>query len=249
MRLGDKVAIVTGSSKGIGRAIALEFGKEGAKVVTNDRKLKGSEKTADEIVANGGVAIAVRADVSKKKDVDRMIKQVVKRFGRIDVLVNNAGIVRFDPITKVSEKEWDKVLDVNLKGTFLCSQAVAKTMLKQKSGVIINIASIAGMVGFPQLAPYCASKGGIIELTRELAIELAPNKIRVNCIGPGAIDTDMTKSIKEDKKSMKSYLAKIPLARLGKPEEIAKAALFLASDDSSYMTGQAIFVDGGWLAR
>jgi len=170
----------------------------------------------------------------------------MKKFKKIDILVNNAGIVHFEPFTKITEKEWNETVSVDLKGTFLCSQAAAKMM--KRGGRIINISSIAGVVGFPQLAPYCASKGGVIELTRELALELAPN-INVNSIGPGVIETDMTKDMLSDKKARDGLLASIPMGRAGKPEEIASAAVFLASDDSNYMTGQTIFVDGGWTIK
>lgn len=250
MKLQGKVAIVTGSGRGIGRAIALEFAKEGANVVTNAVHLDHAESVADEIRALGGSAMAVKADVSKRSEVEALVKTTMGKFGRIDILVNNAGVVHTDPLLEISEEEWDKILDINLKGAFLCSQAVAREMIKGRTkGSIIHIASIAGKVGFPQMAHYCASKGGIIELTRELALELIPNGIRVNCIGPGAIETDMLKPMTEDKTAKESLLQAIPMGRFGRPEEIAKVAVFLASDDSSYMIGQTVFVDGGWITR
>ncbi len=250
MKLKEKVAIVTGSGRGIGRAIALELAREGAKVVTNAVHLDHAESVAKEVRVLGGESLATKADVSKKTDVIAMVRKAMDRFGRIDILVNNAGLVHFDPLLKLSEDEWDKILDVNLKGTFLCSQTVAGEMITKKTGgVIINISSIAGKVGFPQLAHYCASKGGIIELTREMALELIQYGIRVNSIAPGVIDTDMIKPIVKDKNSKKSFLQAIPMGRFGRPEEIAKAVVFLASNDSSYVIGQTIFVDGGWITR
>jgi NAD(P)-dependent dehydrogenase (short-subunit alcohol dehydrogenase family) len=249
MKLKDKVAIVTGSGRGIGRAIALELAKEGAKVVTNALHLKHAKSVAKEIKDLGSESLPVKADVSKKTDVKKMVDKAMKKFGRVDILVNNAGLVRFDPLMKISEKEWDKILDVNLRGAFLCTQAAAGKMMKNKSGTIINISSIAGKVGVPQLAHYCASKGGIIELTREMSLELIREDIRVNCVAPGAVETDMIQPILKDKKAKKSFLQAIPMGRFGKPEEIAKVVAFLASEDSSYIMGQTIFVDGGWITR
>jgi NAD(P)-dependent dehydrogenase (short-subunit alcohol dehydrogenase family) len=249
MKLQGKVAIVTGSSKGIGRAIAIAFAKEGAKVVINSRHKKDAEEVVREIKAMGMEAMAVEADVSKANDVRIMVKQAVDRFGRVDILVNNAGIAHFCPVTNISEKEWDATIGINLKGQFLCSKEVATDVLKRGAkGNIINITSIAGEVGFKNLAHYCASKGGVLELTKELALELAPN-IRVNAIGPGVIETDMTKDLLLNPEAKKNLLQAIPLGRLGRPEDIAKVAVFLASDDSDYMTGHTIFVDGGWLTQ
>lgn len=249
MKLRGKVAIITGSSKGIGRAIAIAFAKEGAKVVVNSRHMKDAEVVAREIKAMGREALAAEADVSKANDVKQMVKQAIDKFGRVDILVNNAGIVHFCPVIKITEKEWDAIIGVNLKGQFLCAKEVAADMLKRGTrGVIINIASIAGEVGFKNLAHYCASKGGIIELTRELALELAPS-IRVNAIGPGLIETDMTKDLLLNPDAKKNLLQAIPLGRIGMPEDIASVAVFLASEDSAYMTGHTIFVDGGWLTQ
>ncbi len=248
MELRGKVAVVTGSGRGIGRAIALAFAKEGARVAVNCLHKENAEKVVKEIKKSGGDAIAVSGDVSSAKDVKKIFDAAVKKFRRVDILVNNAGIVHFDPLLKMSEKQWDRILDVNLKGCFLCSQAAARIMVKQKSGKIINISSIAGKIGFPQLAHYCASKGGIIELTREMALELAPN-ITVNAIGPGVIETDMTKGLLAHRKSREGLLQQIPLGRTGRPEDIAGVAVFLASNDADYITGQTIFADGGWITR
>ncbi len=246
MKLKGKVAIVTGGGRGIGRAIALAFAQEGATVVINALHTPHATEVANEIKKAGGVAIGIGGDVSSARDAGILIDTAIEKFKKIDILVNNAGIVRMDPIPKVTESEWDKILSVNLKGNFLCSQAAS--MVMKTGSKIINVSSIAGEVGFSQLAPYCASKGGMIELTREMAIELAP-KITVNAIAPGVIDTDMTKKMLEDKKTKRGFLASIPLGRIGKPEDIAGAAVFLASEDADYITGQILTVDGGWTAR
>ena len=249
MKLQDKVAIITGSSKGIGRAIALDFAREGAKVVVNSRHREEAEKVAREIKAMGKVALAVQADVSKENEVKKLVKKTVDAFGRVDILVNNAGVARFSPLTSISEKQWKFTIGTNLTGQFLCAKEVTEDILKRKAkGVIINIASIAGEIGFKNLAPYCAAKGGIIELTRELALELAPN-IRVNAIGPGVIETDMTSDLLKNQQARNTLLQQIPMGRFGQPEDISKVAVLLASDESSYMTGHTIFIDGGWLTQ
>lgn len=251
MDLQNKVAVVTGARRGMGKADALLLAKAGAKVVVSDISQEECQQVADEIKNAGGGAIAVKCDVSKKEEVDAMIKKSVEAFGRIDILVNNAGICEFKPFLEITEEEWNKTIDINLKGYFLCAQAAAKEMAKQNSGVIINIASIAmGQVGvgFPAISHYCASKGGIVAMTEAMALELAPYNIRVNAIAPGAIDTPMAASVKDDPKTLEGIMARVPLKRIGKPEEIANAVLFLASDDSSYMTGSVVVVDGGWLA-
>ena len=205
----------------------------------------------EEIEKEGGEAMAAKCDISNKKEVEEMVKEAVKKWGKVDILVNNAGICQFKPFLDLTEEEWDKTLNINLKGYFLCSQACAKEMAKQKSGVIVNIASVAmGQqgVGFPGISHYCASKGGIVAMTEALALELAPLGIRVNAIAPGAIDTPMASSVKADPKILEGVLTRVPLRRMGKPEEISKAVKFLVSDESSYITGATIVVDGGWLA-
>ncbi len=249
--LKNKVVVITGARRGMGRADALLFAEKGAKVVVSDISQEDCQKVVDEIEKKGGQAIAVKCDVSKKEEVDNLFKKTIEKFGRVDVLVNNAGICEFKPFLEMTEEEWDRTLDINLKGYFFCAQAAAKEMAKQKSGVIVNIASVAmGQVGvgFPNIVHYCASKGGIAAMTEALALELAPYNIRVNAIAPGMIETPMIDSVKQDPKSMEGMLARIPLHRVGKPEEIADLVVFLASDKSSYITGSIVVIDGGWLA-
>ena len=251
MDLKGKIAIITGARRGMGRSHALKLAEAGAKVVVSDISLEECQKVVEEIKKAGGEGLAVKCDVTKKEEVEEMVKKTVKKWGRVDILVNNAGIAQFVPFLEMTEEDWDRTLDINLKGYFLCAQAVAKEMVKQKSGVIINIASIAmGQVGigFPTLAHYCASKGGIVGMTEALALELAPYNIRVNAISPGAIETPMIDPLKADPKMMEGLLARIPLHRVGRPEEVSNLVLFLASDASSYMTGSTIVIDGGWLA-
>ncbi|KKS18981.1 MAG: Short-chain dehydrogenase/reductase SDR [Candidatus Roizmanbacteria bacterium GW2011_GWC2_41_7] len=236
---------------GMGRAHALVLAKAGARVMVADISSEECEKVVKEIEKNGGEAMAIKCDVSKKEEVDKMIETVVKKWGKLDILINNAGIAQFVPFLQMTEAEWDKTININLKGYFLCAQAAAKEMQRQGSGAIVNIASVAmGQVGvgFPNLTHYCASKGGIVGMSEAMAIELAPYNIRVNVVSPGAIDTPMIDPVKQDKAAMAGILARVPLRRVGKPEEVANAVLFLASDESSYMTGSVVVVDGGWLA-
>ena len=249
--LKGKVAIITGARRGMGRSHAITLAKAEAKVVVADISLEDCEIVVDEIKKMKGEAMAVKCDVTKKEEVDNMVKAAVKKWGKVDILVNNAGICQFKPFLELTEEEWDRTIDINLKGYFLCAQATAKEMVKQKSGVIVNIASIAmGQVGvgFPTLVHYSASKGGIVAMTETLALELAPFNIRVNAIAPGAIETPMIDPLKADPKTMEGTLARIPLHRVGKPEEVSNLVLFLASGASSYMTGSTVVIDGGWLA-
>jgi NAD(P)-dependent dehydrogenase (short-subunit alcohol dehydrogenase family) len=249
MKLKNKIAIVTGSRRGIGKSIALELAKEGAEVVVSDIDLKECQNVCDEIKKIGSDAIAIKCDISKKRDVDAMVKKTIQEFKRIDILVNNAGVFLMKPFVQMTEKDWDFVLDINLKGVFLCTNAVAKQMVKQKGGKIISIASIAGEVGFMNSSAYCASKAGIINLTRELAMELSPHNINVNVVAPGVIATKMTEDMLKDKKTKEVLLANTPLGRVGNPEEIGKAVVFLASNDSNFITGHTLVVDGGWLTH
>jgi NAD(P)-dependent dehydrogenase (short-subunit alcohol dehydrogenase family) len=235
----------------MGRTHALTLAKEGVKVVVSDISQDDCEKVVKEIEKIKGKAIAVKCDVSKKSEVDAMVKKTVDKFRRLDILVNNAGIAQFVPFLKMTEQEWDRTLDINLKGYFLCAQAAAQEMVKQKSGAIVNIASVAmGQqgIGFANIAHYCASKGGVVGMTEALAVELAPYNIRVNAIAPGMIETPMIDSIKSDPKSLEGLLSRVPMRRVGKPQEISNMVLFLSSEASSYMTGSTVVIDGGWLA-
>ncbi|MBU0476603.1 3-oxoacyl-ACP reductase FabG [Patescibacteria group bacterium] len=251
MELNGKVAIITGARRGMGRAHALVLAEAGAKVAVSDISEEDCQKVVEEIKEKGGEAIAIKCNVTEKGEVEEMVKKTVEKFGKIDILVNNAGIYQFKPFLELTEEEWDKTLDINLKGYFFCAQAVAKEMAKQKSGVIVNIASVAmGQqgVGFPNIVHYCASKGGIAAMTEAMALELAVYNIRVNAVSPGMIETPMIDVVKSDPAAMKAMMARIPLGRVGKPEEVSNLVLFLASDKSSYMTGSIVVVDGGWLA-
>jgi len=256
--LRDKVAIVTGARRGMGRTHAIILAEAGAKVVVSDISLEDCQKVVEEIKKEKGQAIAVKCDVSNKAEVDNLVKETLKAFGKIDILVNNSGICPFKLFLEMQEQEFEKVIDVNLKGYFLMSQACTKEMIKNQAnekgqkGVIVNIGSIAmGQVGsgFAGLTHYCASKGAITAMAEAMSAELAPLGIRVNTIAPGAIDTPMASSISQDSKILESTLARVPLKRIGKPEEISNAVLFLASDESSYMTGSVVVVDGGWTAN
>ncbi len=243
-KLEGKVVVVTGASRGIGRAIALKLANEGAKVVVN---YSGSQAKAEEVVAiiqeGGGEAIAVQASVSQTEEVTALMDTAVKTFGSLDILVNNAGITRDNLLMRMKEDEWDDVLDTNLKGVFLCTKAVTRQMMKQRAGRIINISSIVGVAGNAGQANYVAAKAGVIGLTKTTAKELASRNILVNAIAPGFIETEMTDQLPEDIKQ--GMLTQIPLAKLGQPEDIAKAVVFLASEDANYMTGQTLHIDGG----
>lgn len=242
--LKDRVAIVTGASRGIGRAIAIALGEAGASVVVN---YAGSAAAADETVsaieALGSRAFKVQADVGDAAQAEQLVKQTIERFERIDILVNNAGITRDNLIMRMKEEEFDQVIHTNLKGVFNGIKAVTRPMMKQRSGRIINISSVVGVLGNAGQANYSAAKAGVIGLTKSAARELASRNITVNCVAPGYIETDMTGSLPQEIRDQ--LMTQIPLARMGKPEDIAKAVLFLASGDASYMTGQTIHVDGG----
>jgi len=246
--LNGKVAIITGAAKGMGKAHALKLSGAGAKVVLTDIDVAGCQLVADEIKKNRGEAIVIKCDSSNKADIDNVVAKTLEKFGKVNILVNNDGIYPFEPFLQMSETNFEKVIDINLKGYFLMAQACAKEMVKQKSGSIINIASVAAIMGFAGLAHYCASKGGVIAMSKAIALELAPLGVRINNIDPGAIDTPGASSTAMDEKAREAMLAPIPMHRQGKSEEIASAVLFLASDESSYMTGSTIVVDGGWVA-
>ncbi|MDQ1913253.1 3-oxoacyl-[acyl-carrier-protein] reductase [Paenibacillus sp. GD4] len=242
--LTGKVALVTGASRGIGRAIALTLAEAGADVVVN---YAGSEGAAAEVVqqieALGRKSFKVKANVGSTQEVEDLFKQVLEAFGRIDIVVNNAGITRDNLIMRMKEEEFDQVIETNLKGVFNCMKAATRPMMKQRSGRIINISSVVGALGNAGQTNYVAAKAGVIGMTKAAAKELASRGITVNCVAPGFIETDMTDKLNEEMRT--GLLAQIPLARLGQPEDIAKAVRFLASDDASYMTGQTIHVDGG----
>ncbi|MDO8668408.1 MAG: SDR family NAD(P)-dependent oxidoreductase [bacterium] len=246
MRLKNKVAIITGAGSGIGRASALAFVREGAKVVVADWSEKGGEETVKLIKEEKGQAIFVKTDVSRAADVENLVKKCLAEYEKVDILFNNAGIVKMGALHETSEADWDQVINVNLKSIFLCSKAVLPEMLKQGKGKIVSTASIAGLVGFSQIGPYCASKGGMIALTREMALEYASKKINVNCIAPGVIKTAMTV---DTPGGMKGYMDNTPYPRLGEGEDIAMAALYLASDESDFVTGEVLVVDGGWTVK
>ncbi len=244
MLLDGKVALVTGASRGIGRAIALKLAGEGAKVAIN---YAGNVKAAEEVKAaieeKGGEALLLQADVSDSGSVESMVASVVERFGTVDILVNNAGITRDGIFARMKEEDFDAVIDTNLKGVFHCTKAVTKLMMKQRSGRIVNMASVVGLVGNAGQANYSAAKAGVIGFTKSVAKELAGRGITVNSVAPGFIETDMTAVLSD--KVKESMAEGIPLKRAGKPEDVANAVLFLVSESASYITGQVIHVDGG----
>ena len=247
MRLKDKIALVTGSSRGVGRAVALGFAKEGAKVVVN---YTSNEKAANEVVdtieSMGSKAIAVKADVAQKSDVENLVATAVKTFDGIDILVNNAGFTRPAMMIKMAEEQWDQVVDIHLKGAFLCSQAAAIHMKEQNRGKIINVTSVAGLVGTVGQINYSAAKGGILSMTKSIARELARYNICSNVISLGIVATDMTEKIRSDEKLQEIYMNRILLKRFAEPDDISPAFVFLASDESNYITGQLLCVDGGY---
>ena len=245
MLLKSKIALVTGASKGIGRGIALALAKQGCSVVISDIDDAALKNVEAEITLLGVKVLAVKCDVSQKDQVDNMINKTKEFFGGLDILVNNAGIYPFKSFTEITENDWDRVLSVNLKSVFLCSQKSLEIM--SNGGSIINISSIASVVGFNSLTHYCASKGAVNSMIRALALEVADRKIRVNAVAPGSIETPGANNPDENIK--KQTISMIPLARMGQAEDIAGAVVFLASDLSSYITGQVIVVDGGWTLR
>jgi 3-oxoacyl-[acyl-carrier protein] reductase len=246
MHLDGKVTIVTGASRGIGRSVAIELAKLGAKVVIN---YAGNQAAAEEvknlIVSAGGQAIVIKADVGNVEAVDAMVKETIDTFGKIDILVNNAGITRDNLLMRMKEDDWDAVMNINLKGVFVCTKAISRIMMKQRAGKIINMTSVVGLMGNAGQANYAAAKAGVIGFTKSMAKELASRGITVNAIAPGFISTDMTAVLSEQVK--KELAEKIPVGRLGSPEDVAAAVAFLASDSANYITGQTLNVDGGML--
>lgn len=244
MSVQNKVAIVTGAKHGIGRGIAIAMAEEGYAIAVADIDIAGCAETVSAVEALGVKAIAIGCDVSKQADVVAMFQKTIEVFGKVDVLVNNAGVYPFVPVAQMTESDWDRVMNINLKSVFLCSQEAAKVL--PEDGRIVSVSSIASVVGFSGLAHYCASKSGINGFTRALALELAEKNITVNVVAPGAITTPGATSTEE---IQKQTIAGIPAARMGQPEDIANAVVFLASPKSSYITGQVIVVDGGWTLR
>ena len=243
-----KVAIVTGATRGIGRAIAQAYAAAGIKVAVVSRSAADCEQAARAINETGGAAMAAHCDVTQVAAFRQVVEQVVERWGRLDILVNNAGTAITRKAIDLSEEEWDRVVDLDLKSVFLCSQSAARVMIPQQSGKIINVASILGLVGANGLIPYCAAKGGVVNLSRALASEWARYGIQVNSLCPGYVITDINREKLSDEKTQAALLAKTPAGRLGQVGDMTGAALFLASPASDYMTGQSLTVDGGWTA-
>ena len=243
-RLQDKVAIVTGASRGIGREIALLFSREGARLVLTARNSQALEAVAKAIQASGGLEpLLLQVDVQDSQKVAELLDKTLDKYKRVDILVNNAGVTRDGLLVRMSEADWDEVLNTNLRGTFLCMKAASKVMMKQRFGKIINMASVIGLTGNAGQANYAASKAGIIALTKSVAKELGSRNVLVNAIAPGFIDTEMTQGLNEEVKN--AILKSIPVGYFGKPIDVAKTALYLASDESNFITGQVITVDGG----
>jgi NAD(P)-dependent dehydrogenase (short-subunit alcohol dehydrogenase family) len=248
-RLENKVALVTGGGSGIGKAIAIAYAKEGADVCIAGRTLSKVEDTAHEIEKLGRKALAIKADVLKIPEIESMVEATIKQFGKIDILVNNAGIVTDIAILDITEEKWDEMIGVDLKGSFFCAQKVLPYMLKQGKGKIINIASPLSVEGKPENSIYCAAKGGVINMTRALGLELALKHINVNAIAPGFTDTNMTTNFTSDPKMLALIIPRIPAGRIAQPEDITGAAVYLASDESDFVIGATIFVDGGETAQ
>ncbi|MFH2035639.1 MAG: 3-oxoacyl-[acyl-carrier-protein] reductase [Candidatus Zixiibacteriota bacterium] len=243
MDFSGKTVLVTGSARGIGKAIARRFADDGANIVISDVLAELADETAGEFIKDGIKAIAIKADVTNKDDVKNLIDETVEKFGSLDVVVNNAGITRDTLLMRMKESDWDLVMNINLKGAFLVTQAASRIMMKQRSGRIVNISSVVGKMGNAGQANYSASKAGLLGLTKSAARELASRNITVNAIAPGFIKSEMTDNLPEDIKA--EFIKTTPLGRFGSPEDIANAVAFLASDDASYITGQVLGVDGG----
>jgi len=248
-RLSGKVALITGGGTGIGRAIALAFAREGASVAVAGRRLEKLRQVINEVHKQDGAGLAMECDVSRARDVERAVKGTVERFGRVNVLVNNAGTLHVSTVEGISEEEWDRVMTVNVKGPFLMSRAVLPEFRKCGGGVIVNLGSVLGLVAVKDRAAYCASKGGVTMLTKAMALDHAHENIRVNCICPSIVETELVKGVFDQSEQgqalRKARLATIPLGRIGQPADVAEMAVFLASEESSWLTGTAIPLDGG----
>ncbi len=251
MELEGKVILITGADSGIGKAIALQVARQGANVGVNyHSNVTAANEVVNEIAQLGRKALALQGDVSQSSDVQRMVQQTVAQLGQIDVLVNNAGMEEYTPFLEKTEAEWDRVIAVDLKGPFLCSQAAAREMVKRgQGGTIINISSVHEDLAFPGYASYCAAKGGLRMLCRDLALELAPYHINVVNVGPGAIATPINTQTLQDPQKKQALEKEIPLHRIGTPEEVAKLVTYLASDEASYITGTTVFIDGGLMRQ
>ncbi len=249
MRLKDKVAVVTGAAAGIGLACAQRLASEGARVVLSDVSVEKGERAAEALQETGADAIFIACDVGDKAQVDALIAGAVAAFGRLDCVIANAGIVHACDFLDLEEDDFDRVLRVNLKGVFLTGQAAARQMVAQGGGgAIINMSSVNAVMAIPSITPYVVAKGGVNQLTKTMSISLADKGIRVNGIGPGSVNTDVLKAVADNKEAMDKIMMRTPMGRVGEPDEIAKVAVFLASDDSSYITGQTIYPDGGRMA-
>jgi NAD(P)-dependent dehydrogenase (short-subunit alcohol dehydrogenase family) len=248
MRLKDRVAIITGAASGIGRATALLFAKEGAKIVAADVDDEGSNETVNQIQASGNEAFLVRTDVTSTEDVQAMVKATIDTYGKLDILFNSAGIAMRLPVAELPEADWDRCIDVNLKGVYLCSKYAIPEIIRNGGGSIINMGSIYGIVGGKTRAAYVASKGAVANLTRGMALDYVDDNIRVNCICPGFVETPLVQGVVKTPEAYQALANQHPMKRLGQPEEIAYGALYLASDESSFVTGIALPIDGGYTA-
>ena len=245
IRLDGKVAIVTGGGRGLGKAAAIALADAGADVVVASRNMQNIQAVAEAIRAKGRRALAISVDVTRPEEVEAAVEKTIQDFGRIDILVNNSGIAFVKPLMELSEEEWHGIIETNLTGIYLCTRSVGKFMIKQGKGRVINIASVDGFVGVPNLVGYCASKGGVIQFTRALAAEWARYNITVNALAPGYFYTDMSREALEDEVMKQRLLKNIPLRRVGQPGELGPLVVYLASDESSFMTGSVIVIDGG----
>ncbi|MGJ9457810.1 SDR family NAD(P)-dependent oxidoreductase [Oceanobacillus sp. CF4.6] len=248
--LSGKVAVVTGASKGLGKVIAKTLAKANAQVVVTSRNKELLEKVVQEIVADGNQAIAIPSDIQDISSIQSLFNEAKAQFGKVDILINNAGTSFAKSALEITEEEWKNVLDTNLTGLFFSCQSAGQLMVEQGRGKIVNIASVMGVVGDVFISPYVASKGGVVQLTKALALEWARHKINVNAVGPGYVKTDMTiEALEENEKFHSHVMEKTPLRRFGEPEEIAAAVLYLSSDEADYVTGHTLFVDGGWVSQ